>query len=156
LPKISVCSISKDITPMKQLFFLTCIVFTHVCAQAQSADEKAIHKILDDQVFYWNKGDLNNFVKGYWNSDSVMFIGAKGIIYGYQNTLDRYKKSYSDTAAMGHLHFNILHVNKLSSDYYFVVGKYILKRSIGDAEGHFTLLFRKIKGTWKIIADHSS
>lgn len=142
---------------MKRIFFLLIISLAAVSsAAAQSADEKAIRKILDDQVYYWNKGDLDNFVKGYWNNDSVMFIGSKGIVYGYQNTLNRYKQSYSDTAKMGKLTFTILHVNKLSPDIYFVVGKFFLKRTIGDAEGHYTLVFRKIKGQWKIISDHSS
>lgn len=136
------------------------LVFTALAlvnyAFAQNADEKAIRKVLDDQIHYWNKGDLDNFVKGYWNNDSVMFIGSKGIVYGYENTLNRYKQSYSDTAKMGKLSFKILHLNKLSPDTYFVVGKFFLKRSIGDAEGHYTLVFRKIKGEWKIISDHSS
>ncbi len=141
---------------MKKIFgfLLTIMICTNLCAQ--NADEKAIRKVLADQILYWNKADLDNFVKGYWNNDSVMFIGGKGIVYGYQNTLDRYKKSYSDTAQMGKLRFEILHVNKLSPEYYYVVGKYFLKRSVGDAEGHYTLLFRKIKGVWKIISDHSS
>lgn len=127
-----------------------------VRVSAQSADEKAILKILDDQTLYWNKGDLDNFVTGYWNNDSLMFIGSSGVIYGYQNTLSRYKKSYSDTSKMGKLRFEVIHLKKLSPKYYFVVGKWFLKRSIGDAGGHFSLLIRKINGQWKIAADHSS
>ena len=142
---------------MKKLFFL---LYTTVglisFASAQNADEKAILKVLDDQIYYWNKGDLDNFVKGYWNNDSVMFIGSKGVIYGYGNTLNRYKQTYSDTAKMGTLSFKILHVNKLSPGIYYVVGKFFLKRSIGNAEGHYTLVFRKINGEWKIVSDHSS
>lgn len=141
---------------MKKIFVFLFTVILCTTLHAQNADEKAIRKLLDDQIFYWNKGDLDNFVKGYWNNDSVMFIGGKGIVYGYQNTLDRYKKSYSDTAQMGKLRFEILHVNKLSPKYYYVIGKYFLKRSVGDADGHYTLLFRKIKGVWKIVSDHSS
>lgn len=141
---------------MKKFLLLICISTAYVSsASAQNADKKSILKVLDDQVYYWNKGDLDNFVKGYWNNDSVMFIGSKGIVYGYENTLNRYKQSYGDTARMGKLTFKVLHVNKLSPNIYFVVGKFFLKRTIGDAEGHFTLVFRKIKGEWKIISDHS-
>lgn len=142
---------------MKSVFlFISITAIVISSASAQNADEKAILTILDDQVHYWNKGDLDNFVKGYWKNDSLMFIGSKGVIYGYENTLNRYKQSYSDTAKMGKLTFTILHVNKLSPDVYFVVGKFFLKRTVGDAEGHYTLVFRKIKGEWKIVSDHSS
>jgi hypothetical protein len=44
----------------------------------------------------------------------------------------------------------------LSDEYYFVVGKWFLQRSIGNIGGHYNLLFRKINGKWVIIADHSS
>ncbi len=123
---------------------------------AQNADEKAIQKIMHDQEQYWNQGDLDNFVKGYWQNDSVMFIGTKGIVYGYDNTLERYKKSYPDREQMGTLKFAIVHLKKLSSEYYYMVGKFYLTRTVGDLSGHFTLLFRNINGEWCIIADHSS
>ncbi|HRO44467.1 DUF4440 domain-containing protein [Agriterribacter sp.] len=140
----------------KLLLLLLIACLGQLKAGGQSAAEKAILKILDDQTLYWNKGDLNNFVKGYWNNDSLMFIGSSGVVYGYQNTLTRYKKSYSDTSKMGRLRFEILHIKNLSPEYYYVVGKWFLKRSIGDLSGHYTLLIRKIKGEWKIVADHSS
>jgi hypothetical protein len=85
-----------------------------------------------------------------------MFIGKNGITYGYQNTLNNYKKNYSDTAKMGKLKFDILEVKRISGDAYFVVGKWYLKRLIGDVGGHYTLLFRKFKGKWCIVSDHSS
>jgi len=125
-------------------------------AKSQSTDEKSIRKILADQTYYWNQGNIDSFMVGYWNNDSLMFIGKSGVTYGYTNTLNNYKRGYSDTAQMGKLTFNILQVKKLSSDHYFVVGKWFLKRSVGDIGGHYTLLFRKIKGQWVIVADHSS
>ena len=85
-----------------------------------------------------------------------MFIGKSGITYGWQKTLDNYKKNYPDTASMGKLNFDLLSVQPVSENYFFVVGKWHLTRSIGDVGGVFTLLFRKVKNKWVIIADHSS
>ena len=85
-----------------------------------------------------------------------MFIGKSGVTYGWTNTLNNYKKNYPDTVAMGKLSFNILSVKRLSIEYFHVVGKWHLQRSIGDLSGHYTLLIKKIKGRWVIIADHSS
>ena len=57
---------------------------------------------------------------------------------------------------MGKLSFDIIMVKKLSNEYYYVVGKWMLKRSIGDLSGHYDLLIRRIRGEWKIVSDHSS
>ncbi|MDX2048810.1 MAG: DUF4440 domain-containing protein [Chitinophagaceae bacterium] len=142
---------------MKKPFLLfVSFFFCLLSSLAQPADEKEILGILDKQTQAWNSGNIDNFMVGYWENDSLMYIGKSGVTYGYQNTLDNYKKNYGDTAKMGKLAFNILHLKKISADAYFVVGKWFLKRNIGDAGGHYTLLFRKIKGRWVIVADHSS
>lgn len=134
------------------LFFTSII---HENLSAQNADVNAIKQLLLRQRDDWNKGNVAAFMKGYWESDSLLFIG-KSVSNGYQKTLDNYKKSYPDPAAMGHLDFEFVEFRKLSSEYYFVVGKWHLKRTIGDVGGAYTLLFRKIKGNWTIVVDHSS
>jgi ketosteroid isomerase-like protein len=123
---------------------------------AQSKDEQAIRNSMNEQLAAWNSGNIERFMGTYWQDDSLMFIGKSGITYGWKKTLENYKKGYPDTAAMGKLDFNILEVKRLSDVYFFVVGKWHLTRSIGNVGGHFTLLFRKLKNKWVIIADHSS
>lgn len=141
---------------MKHFFAFLFFSFFSFIVLAQSKDEQAIRKILNDQTKEWNNGNLEKFMSGYWQSDSLVFIGKNGPVYGYTNALNNYKKGYPDTAAMGKLHFEIVSIKKLSGDYYFVIGKWFLKRSAGDIKGVYTLLFRKIKGEWKITVDHSS
>ncbi len=135
------------------LLFFILISFS---AWSQSKDEKAIRELMDRQSSAWNKGDLDNFMKGYWANDSLMFVGKSGITYGYKATLENYKKGYPDKTAMGELNFTLIKIDKLSSEYIFVVGKWHLKRTIGDLQGHFNLLFQKINNKWVIIVDHSS
>ena len=140
---------------MKQILSLIfCFCFLQLTAQ--KSDEKAILDLLRSQTEEWNKGNIDDFMKGYWNNDSLMFIGKNGVTYGYTNTLVNYKKNYSNTDQMGKLSFEILKVKKISADYYWVLGKWFLKRTVGDVGGHYTLLFRKINGKWLIVADHSS
>lgn len=140
---------------MKKVLFLLFLLVS-ITATAQSKDEKAILKVLDDQNAAWNRGDIDAFMKGYWENDSLMFVGKSGVTYGWTNTLANYKKGYPDTAAMGKLIFTNIKVKKLSKKYYFIVGKWYLKRSIGDVSGHYNLLMEKINGRWVIVADHSS
>ena len=142
---------------MKRIIYLLVLIFTIAnSVSAQSKDETTIRGLLEEQRLYWNTGDKEKFMGTYWQSDSLMFIGKSGVTYGWQNTLDNYKKGYPDTAAMGKLNFDILEVKRLSVMYFFVVGKWHLTRSIGDVGGHFTLLFKKVKSKWVIVADHSS
>jgi uncharacterized protein (TIGR02246 family) len=142
---------------MRQLLMASCLIcLLPVLGKAQSADEKAIRQLLQTQTEAWNRGNLDDFMKGYWENDSLMFIGKSGITYGYTNTLNNYKKGYSNADQMGTLTFNLIKVQRLSPEYYFVVGKWSLKRNAGDVGGHYNLLFRKIDGKWVIVADHSS
>lgn len=136
------------------IVFILCLSTQVV--NAQSKDELSIRTILAAQTSEWNKGNLESFMKGYWDSDSLTFIGKSGITYGWKKTLDNYKKGYPDTAAMGKLNFELVTVKRLSKDYFFVVGKWHLTRSIGNIGGAYTLLFRKIKNQWVIVTDHSS
>ena len=112
--------------------------------------------MLDEQTQAWNQGNIERFMKTYWENDSLMFIGKNGVTYGWLNTLNNYKRNYPDTAAMGKLSFTILTLRPLSAEYFYVVGKWHLQRTIGDLGGHYDLLFKKIKGRWVIVADHSS
>lgn len=137
------------------LSLLILVVGTQI-VQAQSADESIVRQILDRQTKSWNKGDLEEFMSGYWKSDSLMFIGRTGVTYGWQKTLDNYRRGYPDRAAMGTLRFDILEVQTISADCIFVVGKWHLARTVGDLQGHFSLVWRKINGEWKIVSDHSS
>ena len=141
---------------MKKLIAVSLVAFLFIAASAQSRDELLIRASMAEQLRAWNAGDINGFMNTYWHDDSLMFIGKNGVTYGWQNTLNNYKKGYPDTAAMGKLNFDIIQVKRLSTVYFSVVGKWHLTRSIGDIGGHFTLLFRRVKNKWVIISDHSS
>ena len=122
----------------------------------QTNDEAEVRDVLTKQNAAWNRGEVDAFMVGYWENDSLMFIGKSGVTYGYKNTLANYKRNYPDTTVMGKLTFTLIQVKQLSPEYFHVTGKYYLTRTIGDASGHFTLMFRKINGKWVIISDHSS
>lgn len=125
-------------------------------AQNFSEEKNEIMKVLNLQETAWNKGDLEEYMSGYWHSDSLMFVGSKGIQFGWEKTLANYKKSYPDKKAMGELSFEIISLDVLSEESAFMLGKWFLKREIGNLSGHFTLLWKKISGEWKVVIDHSS
>ena len=139
---------------MKNLVLIVIISFSMV-ANGQNKDIWEIQKVMKLQELSWNEGNIDQFMEGYWKSDSLMFIGKNGIKYGWQTTLDNYKNSYPDKAAMGELNFEILklEVNGLSA---YMLGKWKLVREEDTPNGHFTLYWKKIEDKWIITIDHTS
>ena len=118
-------------------------------------DEEAIRKVMADQQEAWNNYDLEGFMQGYWKSEDLKFYGSVGVTYGWNNTLERYKKGYPSKEHTGTLKFVIKEISNIDSASYYVLGEYHLDRSMGNADGIFMIIFKKIDGQWKIIADTS-
>src|SRR5450432_902182 len=104
---------------MKKINFLLFLLFISFFAYPQSADELVIKKLMADQAIAWNRGSIDDFMKEYWNTDSLTFIGHGGITYGYNNTLSNYKINYNDSSKMGKLFFTLIKLKRLSPEYYF-------------------------------------
>jgi ketosteroid isomerase-like protein len=141
---------------LKNICCLFILLMLSQFAQAQTKDADKILSILAAQEKAWNEGDIQQFMHGYWENDSLVFVGKSGLTYGYNNTLENYKKGYPDKTYMGQLKFTILSMQPLGKAYYRIIGKWELKRTVGNLNGHYTLLLQKINGEWKIISDHSS
>jgi ketosteroid isomerase-like protein len=141
------------------LGFVMCIFSCaggHKNGAGSTTEILAIHSVLADQEKAWNHGDLEGYMQGYWKNDSLSFIGKSGITYGWQPTLNNYKRSYPDAAAMGKLTFRILHTELQGPKSAYVTGKWHLGRTAGNLQGHFSLLLKKINNRWVIVSDHSS
>jgi len=126
-----------------------------VPASAADAQDE-IRRLLDRQAADWNRGDLEGFLAGYWNSDQTAFLGSQGVLHGWQALLDRYRKSYPDRRAMGTLAFSGLEITPLCPDAALVLGKWHLEREAGPIGGVFSLVLRRLPEGWRVIADHTS
>lgn len=141
---------------MKRILMIAFAMISFTAFAQTPKDKQAILNVLEIQRQAWNKGDLIAFMDGYVKSDSLLFVGSSGPTYGWQKTLDNYKKTYQGKAGMGQLTFGIKKVDFLNKDVAFVLGSWHLKREKDEPQGYFTLLFKKLKGEWKIFVDHSS
>jgi len=141
---------------MKRIILIALMLVSLGTFAQTSKDKQAILNVLENQRLNWNKGDLETFMQGYVKSDSLLFVGSSGPTYGWQKTLDNYRKTYQGKAGMGQLTFGIKKVDFLNSDIAFVLGSWHLKREKDEPKGYFTLLFKKLNGEWKIFVDHSS
>ena len=146
-----------------KVFFIACIFLFCSCESSINSskestfenDKAEILKIMDHQVMAWNTFDLEGFMLGYWKSDELKFYGSNGVTEGWEQTLSNYKNRYPSKDHTGKLKFTIDAVSTIEKDSYYVMGKYHLKRTVGDANGTFMIIFKKINGHWKIIADSS-
>ncbi len=145
---------------MKILLIVLTLTLTATAAlAAQTSGEKektAIRSVMSAQSAAWNAGDIEGFMKGYWNSPELTFVSGVNVTKGWQPTLDRYKKSYDSRAKMGILTFSDLEITILSKNAAVVLGTWKLQRETDAPGGKFTLIFRKFKDGWRVIHDHTS
>lgn len=116
----------------------------------------AIARVMNMQEEAWSAGDIEQFMEGYWQSERLVFIGSRGLTYGWQKTLDNYKKGYPTKEDMGTLQFDIISLEELNPETFYMIGKYTLIKDKGNQSGHFTLIWKLINGRWRIVSDHSS
>lgn len=144
---------------MKSTFTALLLCFFAIISFAQPTEDKdfqAIRAAMSEQEQAWNQGDIDVFMKHYWKSEDLQFIGSRGPTYGWQTTLENYKKNYPNRDAMGKLRFDILNINRRDKKVISVLGKFTLERKNDQPSGYFLLIWQKIKGKWVIVADHTS
>lgn len=122
-----------------------------------AAAETAIQKVLNDQVTAWNKGDLAEFMKGYWNSNDLTFYAGKDKHQGWDKAFERYKKRYQgEGKEMGKLAFSELDVQLLNPEFAVVKGRWNVEVKKETLSGLFTLIMKKADQGWVIVHDHTS
>lgn len=146
---------------MLRFIILLLFVFFTGCLNGSSPDHRTIiHEIrfvINTQVQHWNNGDIEKYMFGYHQSDSLRFASGGMITYGWKSTLERYLKGYPDKTQMGRLTFSQTDIEVISADAALVFGRWQLERQSGDNPwGLFTLLFRKFPEGWRIVSDHTS
>lgn len=142
---------------MKKLTLLLSLLLslTIFAQNSETKNKNEIMKVLNMQQEAWSNTDIEGFMQGYWKSDSLKFFGKNGLTQGWENTLSNYKKGYPTADEMGKLSFSLKTISRINKGAYFVMGEFHLSRKAGDANGIFMIIFKKINGKWKIIADTS-
>lgn len=114
-----------------------------------------IRSVLSVQQAAWNNGEIEVFMKPYWQSADLSFSSDGRVTRGWDETLAGYRKRYPTRDAMGHLTFGELEITRLAADAALVLGRWQLERD-EPVGGTFTLVLRKNRGRWVIVHDHTS
>ncbi len=126
---------------------------------AMASAETDIRSVLSAQQDAWNRGDLDGFMIGYWESEELRFASGDTVTSGYKATKERYFKRYkADGKEMGTLTFSDETVEVLTSDFALVRGRWRLKyaKNTDEPHGLYTLTLRRLADGWKITTDHTS
>ncbi|MFO7843540.1 MAG: nuclear transport factor 2 family protein [Bacteroidales bacterium] len=134
-------------------FFILGCYFLNKNASEKNIAE--IEAIMEQQERDWSAGDMEGYMQGYWQSDSLRFMGKQGITYGWKQQLDNYLQGYPDKEAMGKLTFENISFDPMGDEHMLVVGKWTLNRKKDTLSGYYSLIWEKIDGQWKIIFDHT-
>lgn len=122
---------------------------------AEVRDE--IMGVLRSQVEAWNRGDLEGFMEGYWESPELIFTSGARVQRGWRTTLERYRTAYGERPeTMGRLSFSDLEVHPLDRWSAWALGRWALETDQGSRGGVFTLVFQNVDGDWVIVHDHTS
>lgn len=148
---------------MKQLFaFFLLIIFScnmnntipFDTIKQNPNDIHAIKAILASQQIYWNNGDIEGFMQGYWKSEELIFTShIHKPVYGWKNTLESYKNSYPTKSSMGELNFEILYLKLVSETTAILKGRWELIRKEDNPTGLFWLDIEKLDNDWVIKKD---
>jgi len=122
----------------------------------RESDSLSILSVLENQKKAWNNNDIDKFMQGYLNSEKLIFVNKNGPIYGWDFVRDRYKTEYSSKYLMGDLDFEIYDLFLITNRSAILIGKFNLVREDEELTGFFSLIFKKIKGDWYIVSDHTS
>jgi hypothetical protein len=119
---------------------LVCSLSSSVCFAGEPPESATdavseVRAVLEAQVRAWNAGNIEDFMAGYWRSDSLRFASGANVKRGWQITLDRYKKNYPNRAAMGTLTFSNLEITPLAADAVLVFGAWELQREQDERGG---------------------
>ncbi|MEI8136951.1 MAG: DUF4440 domain-containing protein, partial [Bacteroidota bacterium] len=119
------------------LFMFSCV---YSFSQKETGDLKTVSNNMAAQVLAWNNADIRGFMTYYWQSDSLLFIGSKGITLGWEKTLNNYKRNYPNKTAVGVLTFLIKENIQLSPTIIYTIGQWSLEKE-KPSGGYFTLLW---------------
>jgi beta-aspartyl-peptidase (threonine type) len=126
-------------------------------SQADEAAKQQIRALLDTQAAAWNKGNLQGFMDGYWQSPELSFFSGATKTKGWQATLERYQKRYqAEGREMGKVTFSEIEVELAGAETAWVRGRWEVATSKEKLGGLFTLILKKRPEGWRIVHDHTS
>jgi ketosteroid isomerase-like protein len=122
--------------------------------KAQGTKAAAIIAAMNNSAQEWNKGDLEDFMKMYTDSSTMMYptgpVGLSSIRELYE------KKYFNGKMPKQNLSYSEMKVTMLGENYALLTGKFTLSgNNLPERSGVYSLVMVLTKNGWKILHDHS-
>ena len=118
--------------------------------------ESAIRDVFEAGCAAWNRGDLDAYLAGYWDSDQTIWISSGYLRRGRKAIVATYKSRFSTPQQMGRLTLADLELDILTPTDAVAFGRWKLGLDQEPSTGFFTVRLKKVEGTWFYVCDHSS
>jgi ketosteroid isomerase-like protein len=154
-------SASPKIIPNYIRYFVIFLFFSAFAVQARAqrgsdthSKEAAIVAAMKSSENDWNTGNLDNFMKMYTDSSTMMMptgpVGVKDIRSLYE------KKYFNGKMPKQNLYYDELKVTLLGPNYALLTGRFTLSgNNLPERSGRYSLTMVYTKDGWKILHDHS-
>ncbi len=121
---------------------------------AQSGKEAAIISAMNNSANDWNTGNLDNFMKMYIDSSTMMMPTGPA---GLSTIRELYEKKYfNGKMPKQNLYYSEMKVTLLGDNYALLTGKFTLSgNNLPERSGRYSLVMVFTKNGWKILHDHS-
>ncbi len=141
-------------TNHKILILIACFFVFLAQTKAQGAKAAAIMTAMNNSADEWNKGDLDDFMKMYTDSSTMMCptgpVGLSSIRQLYET------KYFNGKMPKQNLHYSEMKVTMLGKKYALLTGKFTLSgNNLPERSGVYSLVMILTKNGWKILHDHS-
>ena len=125
--------------------------------QRDEPNVEQIKEALQQDAAAWNRGDLDGFMKSYWNDPAFTFFSDDQVTKGYDALHERYRKRYqAEGKEMGKLTFSELDVKPMGEGWVLVRGRWKVEKKAETSGGLFTLVMRQTPEGWRTVHDHTS
>ena len=116
-----------------------------------------VQDILSEQAESWNRGDLGGFMAPYERSPETTYIGAPGLVKGFDAIHGRYEPYFARGSERDSLSFTDLEARELDPRFGIATARYVLTRADSiTSTGPFTLVLMRVEGSWRIVHDQSA
>jgi uncharacterized protein (TIGR02246 family) len=119
-------------------------------------DHQHIRMLFEMSCAAWNRGDIDGYLAGYWQSDKLRWVSEGTVWYGFEAIASAFKGRFGAPGDMGRLEVANLEIQLLGERDALVFGVWTQTTDAAGRHGVFTVHVKKIDGRWLIVSDHSS